>query len=192
MFRKMSFIAIIVLSLSSSAWAQKTEYASDARKVNIRVGPLGLLLGYLNADVDFKVGQEWTAGPSIGYLRWNLEAGGVKYSATAFQLGLRTNWYFQGTAINDGWYFGPGLTYSKATVESNEYEATAMGLIASGIVGYNWMWENFNIMLGGGMFLSTIPGEVEVTRKSNGVKEKVSVGRGPSGITAEFTLGWAF
>lgn len=185
-------MATMMLAYTSTSFAQKTQYASDSRKANFRFGPLGLLLGYLNADLDFKIGQEWTLGPSVGYLRWNLNSTGTNYSVTAYQVGARANWYFEGTAINDGWYFGPSISYTSVKVDSNDYEATATGIGFTGIMGYNWMWENFNIMLGGGLAAATTPGEVEVTRKSNNTKEKVSVGRSSAGLALEFTLGWAF
>lgn len=191
--KRFVLVALATLMLSTTALADKTQYLSDQRKTNIRFGPIGLLFGYLNADVDFKVGKEWTLGPSVGYLNWNLSAGSTNYSVTAYSLGARANWYWEGTAINDGWYLGPSINYVNVKVDSNEYTATASGIGLTGIVGYNWMWESFNIMLGGGLNVTTIPGEVEVTKKSTNTREKVSTGRaGGAGLALEFTLGWAF
>lgn len=189
-----TFLVVVGLmtAFASNALAAKTQYASDSRKMNFRFSPLGLLFGYLNADLDFKVGQEWTLGPSLGYLSWNLDSLGTNYNVTAYQIGARANWYFDGTAINDGWYFGPSINFVSVKVDSNDYSASTTGIGLTGIVGYNWMWESFNIMLGGGLSGATTPGEVEVTRKSTNTKEKVSVGRSSAGLALEFTLGWAF
>ena len=71
--------------------------AAFAQSANVRVNPLGLLIGLFNADIDFKVTDTVTVGPQLSYLNWSLGSTSVK----AYGIGARANFYLSGPVFTD-------------------------------------------------------------------------------------------
>lgn len=159
---------------------------SEAQSVNVRIDPLTMLVGVLNAEVDFKVSKAWTVGPTISYFRFNVGHSSVSASG----LGVRGNYFFNGNVFTDSWYFGPFFKY--ATAEA-EYKSTGSSAKASGtglgaLVGYHWSWTTFNMQLGGGIVNYSIP-DAEIT--DNGDRVEYG-GISGTGVALEFSIGWKF
>lgn len=157
-----------------------------AQSTNIRVNPLGLLIGMLNADVDFKVGETFTIGPRLGY--FSVKAGEVK--ASAFAIGARANIYVTGAAFTDGWYVGPSFTYSRVSFKDGTQEGSGGSIAIAAVGGYQWVWPSgFNMNLGLGPQYLTLP---DTVKDDDGNSFNVSTLN--SGIlpAIEFTIGAAF
>lgn len=168
------------------------------KSTNIRINPLGLLLGVIGADVDFGVGERFTIGPSIAYLKastTDIYSDGVDY--TAWSIGIRANFYLSGPRFHSGWYLAPSAAYIPVTVNDSfsgdSYTATSGAFAISVLAGYQWVFRSgFNMTLGAGAAYYTTKKNVTVT-DSSGNSQNVST---PSfaGVLPdlEFGLGWAF
>ncbi len=169
----------------------KTVYASTANphSVNLRMDPVSLLGGVANVDLDFRLSNTITLGPTLEYL--NNSVGTVTYSA--YSVGVRMNFYPGGEALAEsGWYIGPSLKYVSAKAEVGSKTASLSGGALTTVGGYHWMWDSFNMMLGGGFVATSFPNKVTVKDSANGSTEEVSVGAVGTGATIEFALGFAF
>ncbi len=169
----------------------KTVYASStsAYSMNLRMDPLSLLVGIANVDMDFKLSKSITLGPTLAYL--NRTVGTLK--STAYSVGIRMNFYPGGEALEShGWYIGPSLKYVTAKAEVGTKSAELSGGSLTTVGGYHWMWDSFNLMVGGGFVATSFPNKVTVKDSSNGTQEEVSVSAIGTGATIEATLGFAF
>lgn len=169
----------------------KTVYSNtaNAHTMNVRMGPIALLLGVANVDLDFKLSKTMTLGPTVEYI--SLSAGST--SVTAYKLGVRMNFYPGGGALSeDGWYVGPSLNYVSAKATSGTKSVELSGGALAVLGGYQWMWDSFNIMLGGGFIATSIPSTATVKDSSNGSQEEVSVSAVGTRASIEFNLGFAF
>jgi hypothetical protein len=95
----------------------------------------------------------------------------------------------------DGLYVSPQFAFSNAKVSAtdslgNSAEGEASSLIVSGLVGYGWFWDSFNIHLGGGLALPVGTSKVKV-KNSDGTEESVDFSR-TGRLALEFNLGWTF
>jgi hypothetical protein len=157
--------------------------------VNLRVSPLGFLIGSVGVSLDVPVSQQWTLGPDVGFMAYS---DGV-HDITGLKLGIRGNYWFGRDVFTQGWYMGPALNYSRATVKRDDELAKLDGegtaITASVIFGYQWMWDSFNINLGIGPSF-TSAGTITITDDS-GQRSQYSGLQG-TGLTGEFTFGWRF
>lgn len=193
--KKLLTLAIAVVAIgSSTAFAEETVNSAD--NFNIRFGPVALLIGVVNIGVDVAVHDQLTIGPEVSYLHWNLSSSGAfttDYDIRAYAAGLRANWYANGV-FTDGLYIAPKISYSKATVSSSDSTGTVEGeasvFVATGLVGYAWFWDGFNIHLGGGASLPVGDGNVKI-KDSTGQEDSVSISR-TGNLALEFDLGWTF
>jgi hypothetical protein len=152
-----------------------------------------LIIGSVNAGLDFVVHPNWTVGPEGSY--WHTHVGsswGSDWDVKAYGIGARGNWFKNGVFTN-GLYVGPSLSYASVKVTNSDsfgsYSGTASGLFASGLVGYAWFWDSFNMMLGGGATVGLGDTKVSVTDSSGA---KTEVNSSISGLDLEFSLGWTF
>lgn len=158
-------------------------------ETNIRVSPLSVLVGVIDVEVDFKIADAWTLGPQLSLVS---RTDGT-YDVSGYKVGVRGNYWFNGAALSQGWYFGPSVSLVSINVKDSspssslEGDATALGLV--GIFGYQWMWESFNINLGAGPALISID-DVTIT-DSSGNKTKYDANGGVN-LAIEFNLGWKF
>jgi hypothetical protein len=175
---------------------EKTVYSSttNAKSVNLRMNPLLLLVGYANLDVDIKLSNMVTLGPSIGYLNYTSKdiAGDVK--SYAYDLGIRANIYPGAEALAEhGWYIGPSLHYIYAKAELGTKSAELSGYSFNLVGGYHWIWESFNLMLGAGLSATSFPDKATVKDSSGGAQQEVTVSSiSKTGGMLEATLGFAF
>ncbi|HXH29444.1 MAG TPA: hypothetical protein VNJ01_01405 [Bacteriovoracaceae bacterium] len=177
-------VGTVVLSqfllLSTGAWAE----------TNVRVSPLGLLIGSADVEVDFKISPSVTLGPTFQFLSLDSEG----FDVSAYSVGIRSNIFLNGEVFKSGWYVGPVAKYINVKVEdtdnsSSNLEGSASGLMVAVILGYQWMWESFNINLGVGPGHSFID-EIRVT--DNAGYDETYEGSGGFVLPIEFMLGWKF
>ena len=177
-------IATLVMMLSSSAFANG---------VNFRFSPIAAAFGIINTDIDIKLGDSFTLGPSVTLI--SLSAGGISASANAY--GIRANYYLTGTALStNGFYLGPFVNYTTIsvtkTISGDEYKATGTGYVYGAYLGYQWMWSTFNINLGGGYVGSSFGGTIESDEVDGETEEIDTSSASRGGFGLEFTLGFAF
>lgn len=186
----------LAMLLGSVAFAEEVSTAGNADNFNIRFGPISLLVGVVNAGLDFVVHENFTVGPEFAYLHRSLSSSGSfssDYDVKAYAVGARAIWYANGV-FTDGLYITPKLHYASAKLSTTDSVGTVEGeastMMASGLIGYGWFWESFNIHLGGGF---AIPfGEYKVKIKdSTGTEESVNVSS-TGNLALEFDLGWTF
>lgn len=188
-------VAIAVSTLSSVSSAKDgvaLSTSASGHTTNVRVSPLGLLIGALSIGVDFEVAPSFSVGPEFSY--WNISIGNIEANATGF--GIRGNYFFGRPVFTQGWYAAPFLNYASVNVKDKNYsgfndvaEGSASGFGGGAMGGYQWIWENFNINLGLGLAVSTVS---EVTVKtSTGSESKVN-SQTVGGLAGEFSMGWAF
>ena len=173
----------------------KREFRNTNKYYNFRVNPIGLVAGGIDANFDFRITENMTLGPQGIYLHATLSPSGIfnsDYDITAYGFGARANWFFNGV-FKDGFYFGPSVEYLTVTLKTTDVfgaaTGTASGVMASGLIGYGWFWENFNIMLGGGY--ASVFGTSGITIKDS-VGNQETITANLSGLTYELSAGWAF
>lgn len=174
----------LALLLASSAWAGKDD------SMNLRFSPVGLLIGYLNVDFDFKLNDNWTLGPTVSYWSVSTSATGgftqdIKLTATAF--GARANWHKNGV-FTDGLYVSPIVQIISASASSGSTTASVSTWGLQGLVGYHWFWDSFNLSLGGGFGMT---GAAKAKVEEPGRSAEVNLSRS-GGLALDFMLGFTF
>ena len=89
---------------------------------------------------------------------------------------------------------GPSLTYAHVRVSTLDNAGQSVrgkiaGLFFTGLAGYGWFWECFNLMLGGGFTLGLNESKVRI---QDSMGDSTDVTTPITGFTLEFSLGWAF
>lgn len=202
MKRILSIIALAtgLVVTGSHALAAEGSAGSSDKTMNFRISPLGLFIGYFNVDADFKIAPEWTIGPTVSYWHFDFADSDPGFSnqsisTTMYAIGVRANWY-QAGAYNSGLYVSPIVQYETATASAtdssgNSISATASTYILSGLIGYHWFWDVFNLSLGGGFALPLTSTKVELTSAGNTTDVNYSR-TGQVGLALDFMLGAAF
>lgn len=184
----MKIFALCLLLFTSAGYAaDKTEYKSESRDVNVRVYPLSLFIGRLSGDIDVKIAREWTIGPTLSYGNAGFLGTNLNYSS----YGVRVNFYLNGAAISDGWLVGGMAERVEARAESDGLKAETSGTAVTGLAAYNVMYDTFNMTFGGGYTFSNAEA-VEKKEETATTRREVKVSAKPSGLYLEFTVGLAF
>lgn len=180
---------LVTLSFSFSA------LAASGTQMNLRVSPLGLLAGALGAGLDIPITSEWTVGPEFSYVNYSVKRTGSltkDISISGYGLGGRANWYRNGVHT-DGLYLSPSLNYVNIRASSADAQgsisAEGNGLFLRGLAGYGWFWENFNMLLGGGLSAGLGASKVKVKDSTGVTTEEFDI---QNSLAAEWTMGWTF
>lgn len=170
---------------------------SSAKKWNLRFSPLGLPIGYINVDLDFKIGDNWTLGPTLSY--WRIDLNDTTYQSDRITLetsrfGARATWAKNGV-FRSGMYFSPMIQFvsAKASAVSrssgNTVNASNSAPLLTGLVGYQWFFgDTFNLNVGAGLAVGG-GSKIEVTDGNS--KTSYDTSRS-GGLALDFMLGWAF
>lgn len=194
----LSKIALITSVLVSTLLLAFSPVQASAAEMNIRFAPLSLLIGWLNVDLDVAVSDKWTVGPTLGIWRADVPDTyfvGDKYQLKRNAVGVRANWS-QGGSFQTGFYVSPIVQFVRAEISGvskstgNDITASASGVTVTGIAGYQWFWDSFNLSLGGGLILGAQSSDVSVQDGPTSYKA-ASSGRG-TGVALDFMLGWMF
>lgn len=186
-----------VVATDDDEVSNRRSHGTNGDFVNVRVAPIGLLIGYINIDVDFKVSREWTVGPTVTYWKYNFDSvyyTGGKLQGETRSIGARGIWSKNG-AYHDGLYITPMIQFMSAKVTGTsvstgrEVTGTASVPILTGLVGYQWFWDNFNLNLGAGFSVGAASTKVDV---NDGTTTSSVESSRSSGLALDFTLGWVF
>ena len=129
----------------SDSTAQRQAPASGGVFFN----PLGLVFGYLNAEVS--IGALDLLAVNLGGSYYWDSSDTVKETTYSVGAGIQA---FPVGQLYSGFFVYPSVLYAKTTAEAtildttSTAEASLMGL--GGIVGYQWDWRPFSLRLGGG------------------------------------------
>lgn len=178
---RIAILSFVLLFASAPAFA---------KDMNFRFGPIGLLAGFINGELDFAVGSNWSVGPIVGFISRSSD----NVDIDAGQIGLRADYYFNGT-FTDGWYITPQVSIAGFDVTENDtlygkLEDKVGGVIVSGMVGYNWFWDTFNMGVGGGLSTYTVD-NLELKDSTGTVRDKYDRFSNLQ-LALEFNLGWTF
>lgn len=189
----MSFVKLFLIVIFALTTTQA--HASSGDSMNFRFNPIGLLIGAVDVSLDFVVTDEWTLGPQFSYVDFSLNSSSGftnKVEVSGIGGGLRGNWFYNGV-FTDGFYVGPGLTYTNVSAKVSNATESAEGsvssVVASALFGYGWFWDSFNILLGGGFATILSNPKVKVV-ESNGTTTEYEARKG--GLALEFSLGFTF
>ena len=170
---KLLFILNLIINIAHSQDDQKEKKEestpkkekidwSSAKLYNVRVSPLGLLLGQISGTLDFKLRSDLTIGPSLSL--FSLTVGDTSISSFAF--GGEAVYAANGDINKDGWIGSGSLSYGSFSMEqtysSTAYEASVGILSLSALYGYQWMWDKFNIQTGAGFSFYSADGTIEL------------------------------
>lgn len=178
-----------LLALAASNPQKSTATRGGNKNWNISTSGIVDLVGF-QLMVQYNLGGGWTLGGLGQTVSWT-DPNSYKIASNAY--GLRGDYNFSGEAFHDGWYLAGMLVSASAkvttTISAVNYEGTATATGVNLLGGYTWVWENFNIILGGG-FSSASTSDITV-KDSLGNTVKYTGGYQPS-AAFEFNLGWAF
>ena len=194
-----SFLFVSMIGASALAQGDAPSATSSSSKegsINARISPLGLLIGYFNADVDIKVGDQWTLGPTFSYWGVAMTTDSV-FSTSRLEsksIGARANWYKNGV-FKDSLYFSPIFQYVSATfsgtsrTSGSTISASASVPVASALVGYHWFGQTVNMSLGAGFGFGL--GSSKVTATDGTTTTESNIGRSV-GLALDFMIGIVF
>lgn len=195
-----SFLFVSVIGASALAQGAAPSSTSSSAKegsINARISPLGLLIGYFNADVDIKVGDQWTLGPTFSYWGFDVSSSGFTGDSMRVEsksIGARANWYKNGV-FKDSLFFSPIFQYVSASAtgtsrsSGSTVSASASVPVLSGLVGYHWFGQTLNMSLGAGLGFGLGSSKVKATDGTTTVESDISRS---VGLALDFMIGIVF
>jgi hypothetical protein len=181
--KKISLMILMWLSIAGSAKAAETG------DWNIVTSPLGLMVGLVNIELGKGVHEQLIVGGQVAY--WDREISDVKMkviSAAGF------GEYCVDKCFVDSWIaFGKigytSIDASATNILGQKETAQVAGANFTGMGGYHWFWENFNLRLAAGAAVSTV-NKVEVKESAGNVVDEVDLK--PVNLALDFSVGWRF
>jgi hypothetical protein len=139
----MMTLILMTFVFSSASFADSTP-VTPVRNANVRVNPLGIAFGVVNATLDLGAGDNFTVGPSAAFM--TRSANGI--TATGFGIGIGSNIFLGHPRFTDSWILAPEVGYAYASGGGNSASGTELGLS----IDYGWFWSSgFNLALGAGI-----------------------------------------
>lgn len=178
----------LCLSLLCVLFSSPAAFAAGG--FNLRVAPLVAIIGIIDLNLDYKINNNLTVGPSLSYMSLTLFDVTIKGSG----FGVEGNYFFSGV-YTDGFYsdFGISTLNVEASARSNSTgetaKATGNGLLYFVGGGYAWFWQSFNLNLGLN-FAGTSMNKIEV-KDSSGTTVESYNGR-PTNAGLDFKIGFTF
>jgi hypothetical protein len=170
----------------------------EMRSTNIRVSPLGIASGAVGLHVDLGVSDSITVGPTASHYTASVGINDFETKLSAWEFGVRANFYLGGDRFQSGWVFGPSVSYMPATLTQTDAgtetaSASLSGVTAGALIGYQWVFDGgFNMNLGGGIAYYGIAGDA-TGQAADGTDVALAT-PAFSGIlpNLELTVGYAF
>lgn len=148
--------------------------------MNLVFSPISILVGILNAELDFKLNPHWVVGPEFAVVNWSI--GSLSLKGSSF--GATARYYFH-PVFSDSWYVAGSAESSNLEVKSGTASASASGLSVSFKGGYHWFWDSFNLQLG--LSFTSLPyGKLEVKESNGSIKDSYT----PVSTGLEFNFGF--
>lgn len=178
--RTISSLILILFSVTSFAGST----------LNIKTAPIYDAVGISNIEIDIKVSEKFTVGPS--YSGFNYEHSNTDLDADFF--GIRANYYFD-KALSSGWLIGLSASFGDFTISEIDngitFSTTTSTRIYSLLLSRQSMWDSFNITYGLGVSYFSLPSTITAVEGVDLLEINTSF---ISGIVPnlELTFGWKF
>lgn len=160
-------------------------YTND-RFANFTMNPLAVVVGSVDAGIDFKTGQHWLVGPRL--LMLNLKILDVEFATHG--MGLGVTWTPMTPSLSDGFYLqttlGGGSVLAASSTNTGRYKTTSNIIYYSLSGGYHWFWNNFNLKAGVSSVGANLR-DIQVRDNNNMI---VDSGRVPLPIAVTIDLGF--
>jgi hypothetical protein len=192
--------SVFCIAVSTIIFVSPRAQATPDDTMNIRFNPLVLIAGLVMVDFDIKVSDNWTVGPT-------LLGGGIKFTSTdsggasdtievkASGFGVRGNYYFNGV-FTDGWYLSPAIQRQSISVDVSDATSSASaevtGTVLTGVGGYHWFWDSFNLNLGAGFSSWSGPAKIHVVDSGGNTQDVDASTSRATGLAIDFMIGWSF
>ncbi len=212
---------LLVLFASTSAWSAevptaattepmvRAEFKPKENKFSLRIDPLMLLLGEVNADFQIRLTDHLSLGPTVGYMG---SGDGVYYGSLVSRrvffndktdrrsIGAKAVYYFNGFSRHSP-YAGVSAKSSRSIV-TGESRSTLFdpGLTSKGefsetlgaaIGGYQWVWQSFVLNAGAG-FGYYSHAEKFALNYSDGAFSTYSISGPPLSFLMDVGMGFTF
>jgi len=178
--KKLMVVGLVLFCCIGQAFA-------DDKVGNIKVSLFSALL------VEYKVADKVTLG--LDFSTWNpvVDLSNNQSLASTGSLGARVYWYPKG-ALQQGSYATVFLDYASFDYYNGQSRNDQIGsgnvALFGFISGYHWVWDSFNISLGGGY--GFMPGtSIDVKDKRTGAVSSVDI-IGDGGLNFDFHIGFSF
>lgn len=179
---KKLLVILVLLNIVGQA------HAAQGDQWNVRFSPVGLLIGLIGVDVDYKLTDKVVVGPSL--LSWNLTISDASISASGFGV---QGAYYPDTVFVDGFYLGGLLgtsSFSGSITEAGKKSTASVSGTSLGVKGgYHWFWESFNLNLGL-VFSSSHSNSMTLKDSSGAVTKEINIPSSSSGL--DFNFGFTF
>lgn len=208
---KRNLFVLLVLLISNITQAAidtdlVTEYRDNdtvyQRNFNIRINPIATMIGMPTLSLQYAINDTISLGVGGMYMTSDetikdfIEAGDPffnrnEYEISAQSVNLRGDFAIDGQIMEDTYVFSAIISNQTVKVENvffNEI-GKAEALLGTLLVGYQWMWEHFNINLAGG--INTAISEKYSFENVTGVDDS-DVDGISTGFALEFGMGIAF
>ena len=191
-------LSFVVQAETSSETSATVSTSVPKKTMNIRGSPLGLLVNYINADLDIAMSETWTLGPTVSYWNFDLKEETRGFNAINLRMlsvGARANWYPSGV-FQSGFFISPMFQYMTATAKTRDYRseetsATASVPVVTALAGYQWFGQTLNFSIGAGLAAGLSSTKVKVSSPSGGSTTEVDARR-TAGLALDLMLGYAF
>lgn len=152
------FLLLFLSTILSTTLA----WASDGKSARIWIDAIGGATGITSGGIDFKVGDNWTFGPSGLYLKYDNPT--ISLKATGY--GAYLSYYFSG-AIKSSFRLQVLANYLPLTVTSGSYSGTVNTYSYGALIGYIWVPGLLSFGLGAGPIYYSTAGTLTLTNSSN-------------------------
>ncbi len=158
-FKIVGFLLLVSLLAQGSENENQTA-AAESHFLNIKTAPLGLLFGVYGLDLEFKIKDSWSFGPSVS----TLTVSNTARKVFIYQAGIGPVFYLDSSYLEDGWALGVPVYFihvvSQNKSSSNNKTSTANLLGIGAYLAYRWHFPhgiNTDLGLGLSYFGSNSP-----------------------------------
>ncbi len=164
----------------------ESEIISAEKFMSFRMNPVPLIVGSMDAAVEFKVSEHWQLGPH--FVLMNTKSSDIEFANQG--AGIRTTWtlepVYQSSLYLQG-VLGATKVAASYSDTTNRYTASSNSAYYYFGGGYNWQWTNFNLNLGLAISGNS-PTEIKILNSNQAV---VKAGSVPVKTALLFELGFA-
>ena len=175
-FLSLSLVAVLLaFAMPQSALAQAK--ALGEPQINARFHPLHLIVNSFGIDLEFRAGENWTAGPSLAF--FNKDEDFQSFESRASFIGARGTYTFDHAPFTTGWYLAPiggivSVQVEKVDATNTQGKGSQSGILLGGYGGYQYYWGPFSTNLGLGYAFNSTD-KIQVGYFDSGRLEDVEV-----------------
>jgi hypothetical protein len=151
----------LILALIALPWTHTAQAASNLKNTNVTVEPLGVFFGFNNAQVNFRLGDRFAIGPTLGFGSISSDSN----TANLISGGIDAEIALNSPIFTNGLILNPSLTLISASWTSNTTtllpgggtsrstrSEVSVGLGLGLDFGYHWFFDSgLNLLMGAGI-----------------------------------------